>query len=148
MTKSSRKGYNPNPLLGYHWLGQFQNCTAQSASGRLIVDDAEELERLLVQAAAVAQTNVIGVIRKQFPPQGATAIIGLSESHESAHTWPEYNQTVLYDIFSCNLHTPGRKVLDYLAAQLGAGEYVFSKLARRARTVDIIIDNQRVRIKK
>jgi S-adenosylmethionine decarboxylase proenzyme len=63
----------------------------------LFVNDTQELLEQIVKTHRLTPLNS-GY--KQFQPFGASGFILLSESHISAHTWPEHN-TVALDIFSC-----------------------------------------------
>lgn len=61
------------------------------------------LEVLIADACRQAGLNVIDTMGKTLSgPQGtgATAIALLSESHASAHTWPEWNYAAV-DVFGC-----------------------------------------------
>jgi S-adenosylmethionine/arginine decarboxylase-like enzyme len=45
--------------------------------------------------------KVVGKCFHQFEPYGATGVLVLSESHFSAHTYPE-NEMVYIDVFCCD----------------------------------------------
>merc|ERR1711920_548769 len=64
------------------------------------VNDAEETAELLLSMAKLADLTPIGNVSHQFSPQGVTALLLVSESHLSAHTWPELEYAVL-DVCSC-----------------------------------------------
>jgi S-adenosylmethionine decarboxylase len=45
--------------------------------------------------------NVLGEVKHQFKPIGATPLYLLSESHLSVHTYPEKNYCAI-DLYCCN----------------------------------------------
>ena len=53
--------------------------------------------------AAIAENGLtkVGEVYHQFPDSGYTAVVCLTESHISIHTWPEYNR-VTFDVFLSN----------------------------------------------
>ncbi len=65
-----------------------------------LADDVALLERALLAAAEAARCGVLGVVRKKFEPQGASVVVLVSESHLSAHSWPEHGY-VAFDVFTC-----------------------------------------------
>jgi S-adenosylmethionine decarboxylase len=56
-----------------------------------ILDDYDELTRLLEVALKMAGATILRVIGEKFEPQGVTILALLAESHASIHTWPELN---------------------------------------------------------
>ena len=80
--------------LGRHLIAEFHGCPPK------VIDDAEFLERVLVESVVKAGGNVVGKLFHKFKPQGVTGIIAISESHVSIHTWPE-NGYVALDAFTC-----------------------------------------------
>ncbi|TAE61406.1 MAG: adenosylmethionine decarboxylase [Bacteroidetes bacterium] len=64
------------------------------------LNDREALLQLLHKAAKAADVHVLGEMSHQFDPQGVTAILLLSESHLSIHTWPEKGYASA-DFFTC-----------------------------------------------
>lgn len=81
-------------FLGTHILADFKKCKSKS------FDDIKFLEMSMVEAAEKSGAHIIGKIKHKFQPYGATIIIGISESHLSIHTWPEYKRA-LADFFTC-----------------------------------------------
>jgi len=66
-----------------------------------IITDATDLEERMVRVARDCNLTVVAKAFHQFEPQGATGVLVLSESHFSAHTYPE-NGLVYVDVFCCN----------------------------------------------
>ncbi len=76
------------------------------------IDDEEEIERILYEAAKAANNTPLKTSVHQFPMQGVTGVILLAESHISIHTWPEHNYLAI-DIFTCGRQTKPQAALEY-----------------------------------
>lgn len=76
------------------------------------IDDEEEIERILYEAAKAANNTPLKTSVYQFPMQGVTGVILLAESHISIHTWPEHNYLAI-DIFTCGRQTKPHEALEY-----------------------------------
>lgn len=61
----------------------------------------EELAPLMEQVVKELRLTEVNRAFHQFEPFGATGVIVLSESHFSAHTYPE-NAKVYLDLFCCS----------------------------------------------
>jgi S-adenosylmethionine decarboxylase len=59
------------------------------------------LEKLMYRIAERCGFTVVGRSFHQFEPHGATGVLVLSESHFSAHTYPELNK-IYIDVFCCS----------------------------------------------
>lgn len=84
------------------------------AGKHLIVDfygatnllDAEFIEEALVEAAKEAGATVLHVFSHVFDENGGiSAVVVLSESHISVHTWPE-TRYAAFDVFMCGAADP------------------------------------------
>ena len=80
--------------LATHVLLELQECDV------LLLNDLSHVRLLLLDAARLISSQMVGEIFHQFQPQGVTGIIGIAESHISIHTWPEYGYAAV-DIFTC-----------------------------------------------
>jgi len=65
-----------------------------------LLDEEEFIKESLVHAAIVAKSPYLKVETHKFEPQGVTALVMLSESHISIHTWPELGKAAC-DIYTC-----------------------------------------------
>jgi len=65
-----------------------------------LLNDLDLIEDALLAACERGGFNVLNVSTHAFSPYGVTAIVLLSESHMSIHTWPEYGYAAV-DIFTC-----------------------------------------------
>ena len=89
----------------------------------------EELERILVEAATIANATVVQTCFHQFSPHGLSGVVVIAESHLAAHTWPEHH-AVCIDLFSCSEKMNSQAAIDYLGQQFQAKD-VRSQLIRR-----------------
>jgi S-adenosylmethionine decarboxylase len=80
---------------GRHLISEFE------VKDPLILKDASLVRKYLDTAIAKYQLSKVGEVYHQFPGSGYTAVVCLTESHISIHTWPEYNK-VTFDVFLSN----------------------------------------------
>lgn len=80
--------------FGRHLLMEYQGCD------RTILDDPEQLEELMRQAATAADATVVAAVFHAFTPCGTSGVLVLQESHLSIHTWPEYGYAAM-DFYTC-----------------------------------------------
>ena len=113
-----------NKHIGTHLVADFWDCDYKY--------DAERLCHLLINAAHVSNSTVLGSTFYQFEPTGCTALILLAESHISAHTWPEYNYIAI-DIFTCGKNMKPQLAVEYLRSCLKPGR-VEMETIRRGKT--------------
>lgn len=84
--------------IGQHYLIDLHGISAALAC------DAQWIERILLQAAQLANATVLQQHFHSFGTgQGVTGVLLLSESHISIHTWPEHHLAAI-DIFMCGKH--------------------------------------------
>lgn len=95
--------------LGRHLIAELQGCDPEKLSR------AEEVERLLLNAAKSSGLTVIDVKTHYFSP-GATSMVIIGESHLSIHTWPEYGYAAV-DVFVCGGRDP-RRALEVIVKEL------------------------------
>ena len=102
------------------WNVIFFNCLDSSLS------DGKFLMGVLNKAAKLAGANILNSFFHNFEPQGASALVLISESHLSIHTYPEKGKAARFSFHTCNLKMDGLKVLEYVGKKIGAekGEYV------------------------
>lgn len=70
-----------------------------------LLNDPARLETALLDAAREANCDVLGSVKHQFQPQGASVVVLVSESHLSIHTWPEHGYAAA-DILTCGKALP------------------------------------------
>jgi S-adenosylmethionine decarboxylase len=84
-----------------------------------ILNDYEELQRLLEASLVMAKANVLRVIGEKFEPQGVTLLALLAESHASIHTWPEIGYCAI-DLYTCGDVTETHRAAEFLKTELKA----------------------------
>ena len=89
-----------------------------------------ELVAALRYVAHRAGLTVLASQFHDFAPRGATAALLLSESHLTAHTWPE-ERHVAVDLFTCAGETDAGEVESALSAALGPEEIEMREVSRR-----------------
>jgi S-adenosylmethionine decarboxylase len=84
-----------------------------------ILDDYEELQRLLEASLVMAKATILRIIGEKFEPQGVTLLALLAESHASIHTWPEIGYCAI-DLYTCGDTTQTHKAAEFLKKKLNA----------------------------
>jgi S-adenosylmethionine decarboxylase len=64
------------------------------------IEYIHQLQEVMDKIAEECEFTVVGSSFHQFDPIGVTGVLVLSESHFSAHTYPEHNK-VYIDVFCC-----------------------------------------------
>ena len=94
-----------------------------------ILDDFEELQRLLEASLVMAQATILRIIGEKFEPQGVTLLALLAESHASIHTWPEIGYAAI-DLYTCGDKTETHKAAEFLKHKLKAQHCEQKELTR------------------
>lgn len=102
---SVKQAGKPASVGFIHLIADFECAT--------MIEDSDELERVLFEAAKKASNTPLKTSIYKFPVQGITGVMLLAESHIAVHTWPEDNYVAL-DIFTCGRTTNPHKALEYL----------------------------------
>jgi S-adenosylmethionine decarboxylase len=94
-----------------------------------IIERSEVLAPLL--DSIVKQLNLTEVNRAfhQFEPRGTTGVIVLSESHLSAHTYPEDSKVYL-DLFCCSKDFKPDKAADVIRETFSAKSFTWDYVNR------------------
>ncbi len=100
--------------------------------GGRTIEDADEVERILVNATHVANARILETIKHKFTPEGITAIVMLAESHISIHTWPEYDYIAI-DVFTCGKSMKPMAAIKYLKEQFKPKRTELTRVARGIR---------------
>ena len=94
-----------------------------------ILDDYEELQRLLEASLVMAKANILRIIGEKFEPQGVTLLALLAESHASIHTWPEIGYAAI-DLYTCGDTTQTHKAAEFLKVKLKSTKAEEKELVR------------------
>jgi S-adenosylmethionine decarboxylase len=79
---------------GRHLLASYTGCSVAA------LHDVDGLTKAVHDAVAASGATLLDSVRHIFPPHGMTAVVLLSESHASIHTYPEH-RSCFVDIFTC-----------------------------------------------
>ncbi|PIT90214.1 MAG: adenosylmethionine decarboxylase [Candidatus Komeilibacteria bacterium CG10_big_fil_rev_8_21_14_0_10_41_13] len=101
--------------LGRHLILELEEVQEE------FLNNLDFIEKVLLEAAGRAGAKVLGQISRHFQPQGVTVIVGVSESHLSIHTWPEYGYAAM-DIFFCGHDVKLELARQYILDQLKPGK--------------------------
>lgn len=96
-----------------------------------ILDDYNELTRLLEAALKMAGATILRIFGEKFEPQGVTLLALLAESHASIHTWPELGYAAV-DLYTCGTATATDKAAEFLINELGSTSQVQQDLVRNS----------------
>jgi S-adenosylmethionine decarboxylase len=94
-----------------------------------ILDDYEELQRLLEASLVIAGANILRIFGEKFQPQGVTLLALLAESHASVHSWPELGYCAV-DLYTCGDSTKTDKAAAFLKTKLKAEKTDEKELVR------------------
>lgn len=94
-----------------------------------ILDDYEELQRLLETSLVMANATILRIFGEKFQPQGVTLLALLAESHASVHTWPELSYCAV-DLYTCGDKTKTHRAAEFLKKKLKAETVEEKELAR------------------
>jgi S-adenosylmethionine decarboxylase len=85
----------------------------------LALNDVNALELALRQAIRQADFSVVGRTAHQFPHQGITLVLILSQSHATLHTWPEAKFATV-DVYACGVLGEVKPALEKIQRSLVA----------------------------
>lgn len=102
--------------LGHHLLLELYDCRPA------LLDDAEGLSALAVEAVRASGGTVLEVRHRRFEPQGVTVFVLVAESHLALHTWPERGY-VGVDYFTCGTRVDPRVVAAMLLERLAPARH-------------------------
>lgn len=94
-----------------------------------ILDDYEELQRLLETSLVMANATILRIFGEKFQPQGVTLLALLAESHASVHTWPELGYCAV-DLYTCGDKTKTHRAAEFLKKKLKAETVEEKELVR------------------
>jgi S-adenosylmethionine decarboxylase len=113
---------------GKHCLANLKNCRVD------LLEDEQTTFELLDQASVIAGANTMKFSFQKFMPYGSTAVIILSESHISTHSYYDGNEDgigdLFIDIFTCGNHTNPEDGINFLIKKLKPEKYTIQSIKR------------------
>lgn len=100
---------------GRHVIADFWNCETT------ILDDQDQLEKMMIEAALESGADIQEVIFHKFHPQGISGVVVISESHLSIHSFPE-NRFASIDVYTCGDRIDPGVAAQYISKQLVPGK--------------------------
>ena len=98
---------------GLHILSTF-SCNLEKLTDHIF---CKEVFDNIISALSLQK---VGEVYHSFPEGGYTAVVCLTESHVSIHTWPEY-QLATFDVFLSNFEKDNTdKVHDFFNRTIGS----------------------------
>jgi S-adenosylmethionine decarboxylase len=92
-------------IVGNHIIVDVVNCNPDK------LNDEEFIRETLLDAAIKGGAGILGIQSYKFEPQGVTAVVMLSESHENFHSWPELGSFSM-DCYTCGDHVNTKLIVD------------------------------------
>lgn len=77
------------------------HIVADISAEESLLRDCESFQKRMKELISIHGLNILGEIWHPFENAGFTALICLTDSHISIHTWPEYNKAT-FDVFLSN----------------------------------------------
>ena len=108
---------------GRHLILDLYDCDQE------ILNDYEELQRLLEASLSMAKANILRIFGEKFEPQGVTLLALLAESHASIHSWPELGYCAI-DLYTCGDTTNTHRAAEFLKTKLKAKQSEEKELVR------------------
>ena len=108
---------------GRHLILDLYDCD------QALLNNYEELERLLQVALNMAGAKILRMFGEQFQPQGVTLLVLLAESHASIHTWPELGYAAI-DLYTCGDTTNTHRAAEFLKTKLKSKQSEEKELVR------------------
>jgi len=109
--------------LGIQLVVEFFACNAD------ILDDVEQVEQIMLDAAVAAKATIVNHCLHKFSPQGVSGVVVIAESHIAIHTWPEHGYCAV-DIFTCGDLIESQRALDVLKSGFQSQEEKVFRLER------------------
>ncbi len=95
-----------------------------------VLEKVEKMRPLMEEIISQCNLNVVGELKHQFFPIGATLLYLLSESHLTLHTYVEMRACSI-DLYTCNLTTDFNKVLEIIYEFFNGNCIILKKILER-----------------
>ncbi|MGA2916636.1 MAG: adenosylmethionine decarboxylase [Sedimentisphaerales bacterium] len=123
-----KKDKEHHDFFGRHFIANYINCDHTSLCSK------NGLIAALKEAVAASGATLIKSINHSFTPSGFTALLLLSESHASIHTYPQFDSCFI-DLFTCGQICVAEKFHLILKNYLKP-EYFIQRVLIRKETIE------------
>lgn len=97
--------------MGRHVIAELWGCD------QYLLNDLEQVERIMVNAALESGAEVREVTFHQFTPHGVSGVVIISESHLTIHSFPEHGYASI-DVYTCGDIIDPKVACDYITKEL------------------------------
>jgi S-adenosylmethionine decarboxylase proenzyme len=118
--------YSYRPV-GFHFVGEMH-----FEKQDLLLEN-EKIQKIFLDSLIYADLTILDLYQHNYHPYGYSAMAILKTSHAAIHTWPEHGY-ISIDIFICEGHTKGLKVIKFLKDKLNPIKFEFYCAERGKKT--------------
>lgn len=93
--------------MGRHVIAELWDCDPN------LLNNMDEVERIMVNAALEAGAEVREVTFHKFTPLGVSGVVIISESHLTIHSFPEHGYASV-DVYTCGDQIDPQVACDYI----------------------------------
>ncbi|MFC4769056.1 adenosylmethionine decarboxylase [Effusibacillus consociatus] len=97
--------------MGRHVIAELWGCDPE------ILNDMEQVERIMVNAALNSGAEVREVTFHKFTPHGVSGVVIISESHLTIHSFPEHGYASV-DVYTCGDRIDPQIACDFITQGL------------------------------
>lgn len=115
--------------IGYHYIIEAAGCDPE------VLGNPDRVRDILTQAAKHGGMGVRTSYFYKFTPKGVSGVVIVSESHISAHTWPERRYAAL-DVYICGDEAKPEAAIRLFLKELGAKDAHVTEIKRGIQDED------------
>lgn len=117
--------------MGRHVISELWECDGE------ILNDQEQVERIMVNAALESGAEVREVVFHRFEPHGVSGVVIISESHLTIHSFPEHGYASI-DVYTCGDRIDPAVASDYISKGLKAGRKEWVQFDRGVGPIKVL----------
>lgn len=112
--------------MGRHVIAELWDCDPE------MLNNMDEVERIMVNAALEAGAEVREVTFHKFTPLGVSGVVIISESHLTIHSFPEHGYASV-DVYTCGDRIDPQAACDYITQAVHCKRREWIQIARGER---------------
>jgi len=116
--------------IGYHYIVEAAGCDPD------ILRNPDRMREVLIHAAKQGEMGVRNSFFYKFAPEGVSGVVIVSESHISAHTWPEKGYAAL-DVYICGDEAKPERAIEVFLREMGARDAHVTEIKRGIPDEDV-----------